>query len=203
MKRYLISTVAVLVVLAVVLAAFGQQEKPKQGDRQSGRQGRGGSMSGEERQKAIQAIEEQLAKLKKEAEMPRPQGNYQDLSEEERTKLRERMTKVFQERQKTIDAIVAQVAKLQGQRQPEAEGVKYFIVSTSDLKPIQESAAKEKAKETSKLLETLVARASGQRRFGGRPPGSTGQRPQGGQRGGQGGAQRGERGSSGRQGNQG
>ncbi len=152
MKRYLISTVAGLVVLAVVLAAFGQQERP--------RQGRGGFMGREDRLKAIKTIEDQLAKLKEETEIPRPEGGFRNLSEDQRAKFREQMMKVFQERQKALDTIVAQVARLQGRRPPEGETVKYLVVSTNALKPIQESAAKEKAKETAQLLEGLIARAS-------------------------------------------
>ena len=208
MKRYLISTVAVLVVLAVVWAAFGQQEGRGGRRRTEGREGRqglseeerarmrerfqnmseeerekfrarmrerggfgrGGFMSPEDQQKAIKAIEGQLAKLKA-AQITRPAGGFRDLSEDERAKLREKMTKVFRERQQALQTIIAQVARLQGRRQPTAEGVRYLIVSTNDLKPIQESAVKEKAKETAQLLERLIARAQGRRGPGGGPPG--------------------------------
>lgn len=172
MKKYLISTGAVLMVLVVVITAVGQPERA--------RQGRGGRMSREARLEAIKIIEAQLAKLKEEQDFPRPQGGYQDMSEEERTKFREQMMKVYQERQKVIDTIVAQVAGLQGRRPPEEEGAKFVIVNTADLKPIQESAVKEKATETAQLLERLMARASGQRRFGGGQRGQRGggERPQ-------------------------
>ncbi|MHC4558394.1 MAG: hypothetical protein ACYTFW_07845 [Planctomycetota bacterium] len=206
MKRYLIPTVAVLVVLAVVLAAFGQQgrrggqlseeerakmrerfqnmsEEEREKFRAEMRERyvrRGGFLNPEEQQKSIKAIEEQLAKLKA-AQAPRFEGGFQDLSEEERTKVREKMRKFSQDRQNALQAIIAQVARLQGRRQPQAEGARYMIVNTSDLKPIQDAAVKEKAKETSQLLERLIARGSG-RGFGGRRPG--GERPQGGQRGG-------------------
>ena len=175
MKRHLIAMVVVLVVLVVVIATAGQPERSGQG------RGRGGFMNREARLEAIKTIEAQLAKLKEEADIARPQGGFQDLSEEERTKLREQMAKVFQDRQKVIDTIVAQVAGLQGLRAPEAEGAKFVIVNTADLKPIQESAVKEKATETAQLLERLMARASGQRRFGGAGGGQRGQsgeRPQ-------------------------
>jgi len=170
MKRYLISTVAVLMVLAVVLAAFGQQER---------RSGRGSRMSQEERLKAIKAIEAQLAKLKKAPQMPRPAGGYADMSEEERTKFREQMTKVRQEQQKVFQTIIAQVARLQGRRQPAEEGARYIIVNVGDLKPIQAAAVKEKAKETAQLLERLISRGSGRRGPGSR---TGGQRGAGGQR---------------------
>ena len=209
MKKYLISTVAVLVVLAVVLVAFGQQERRGGGRATEGRQnlseeerakmrerfqnmseeerekfragmrerggsfsGRGGSMGAESQQKAIKAIEAQLEKLKA-AQTTRPTSGFQDLSEEERAKLRERMTKVFQDRQQALQIIIAQVAALQGRRGPAPEGAQYLIISTRDLKPIQDSATKEKAKETAKLLQELIARGSGRRGFGGRPTGGT------------------------------
>jgi len=165
MKRYLISTVAVLVVLAVVFTAFGQPE------RGSGRRSR---MSQEERLKAIKAIETQLAKLKEAPQMPRPTGGFADMSEEERTKFREQMMKVRQEQQKVFQTILAQVYRLQGRRPPEEEGVQYVIVNTTDIKSIQESATKEKATETGQLIERLIARASGRRGSGGRTGGQPG-----------------------------
>ena len=215
MKRYLIPTITVLLVLAVTLVAFGQQERRGGRRATEGRQnlseeerakmrerfqnmseeerakfreqmrsrggfGRGGFLGREDQQKAIKAIEAQLAKLKA-AQTTRPTGGYRDLSEDERAKLRERMTKVFQDRRQALQTIIAQVARLQGRRGPAPEGAQYLIISTSDLKPIQDSAVKEKAKETAQLLQRLIARGSGRRGFGGRP--GMGPRPQGGARG--------------------
>jgi len=214
MKRYLIPTIAVLLVLAVAWAAFGQQERRGARRATEGRQnlseeerakmrqrfqnmseaerekfraqmrergGRGVFMNPEDQQKAIKAIEGELAKLKA-AQFTRPEGGFQDLSEDERTKLRENMTKVRQERRQALQTIIAQVARLQGRRQPAAEGAQYIIVNVGDLKPIQAAAVKEKAKETAQLLERLITRGSGRRGPAGRQPG-VGQRPQGGQRG--------------------
>jgi hypothetical protein len=136
-------------------------------------------MGREDQEKAIKTIEAQLAKLKA-AQITRPQGGFQDLSDDERAKLRERMTKVFQDRRQALQTIIAQVARLQARRQPLAEGARYLIISTSDLKPIQDSAVKEKAKETAQLLQRLIAGGRGRRGPGGRP--GMGPRPQGGQR---------------------
>ncbi len=217
MKKYLIPTIAVLLVMAMTWAAFGQQERrggrrATQGRqnlseeqrakmreryqnmseeerakfraemRQRGGFGRGGFTSPEDQEKAIKTIEEQLVKLKA-AQITRPQGSFQDLSDDERAQLREKMMKTMQERQKALQTIIAQVARLQGRRQPAAGagGGQFLLINTSDLKPIQEAAVKEKAEETTRLLQRLIARGSG-RGFGGRGPGS-GQRPQGGQRG--------------------
>jgi len=169
MKRYAVSTVVVLVVLALVLVSFGQE----QGARQGG-QGRGGFMSSEERAKAIEAIEAQLAKLKAQATTTRPQGSLQDMSEEERAKFTEKMTAAREERNKALQIIMAQVAAIQGRREPAPEGAQYLIIATTDLKPIQDSAVKEKATETAKLLEGLATRGSGRGSGAGRRSGAGG-----------------------------
>ena len=199
MKRYLISIVVVLAVLVTAWAAFGQQqgrtrqrqqtegtrqrfqnmseeerEKFRAQMREKGGSRRGGFMNLEGQQEAIKVIEEQLAKLKAGMEGMRPEGgrSFQDLSEQERAKLREKLTKARQDRQKALQTITAQVARLQGRRQPAAQGGQYLIINIGDLKPIQNSAVKEKAKETAQLLERMIARARGQRGPGGGPPGT-------------------------------
>jgi hypothetical protein len=203
MKRYVIAIAIVLAVLAATWTAFGQDEAAAQRrerfenmrqrmenmseeEREKfraqmrerfGGSRRGGFMGPEEQEKAIKTIEQQLAKLKA-AQFTRPEGGFQDLSEDERAKFREKMGKVFQDRRQALDGIIAQVARLQGRRQPEAEGARYLIISTNDLKPIQAAATKEKAKETAGLLERLIARGSGRGGFRGRRPGSS--RPEGG-----------------------
>jgi len=185
MKRYLISIVAVLAVLAVVLVSFGQAQ-----DRDSQRQamrerfrnmseeeraafrermrerGFGRRMNRQEQEKTVKAIEEQVAKLKAAIQVERPQGGFQNLSEEERNKLRQS----FRDRRTAIQTIIEQVAALQGRTQPESEDARFMIINTADLKPIQEMAEKEKAKETSQLLARMATRGSS-RFFGGRRPG--------------------------------
>jgi hypothetical protein len=214
MKKYAIPVVVVLAVLAVTWSAFAQAQDRAGGQRGRGQnmseeerakmrerfqnmseeertkfraqmQQRGGGarrsrMSAEDQQKAIKAIESALAKVKAAAQIQRPQGGFQDMSEEERNKL---MT-AFRDRSTALNAIIAQVAALQGRRQQEGERARFIILSTNDLKPIQEAATKEKAEETGKLLQGLLSRGSG------RGPGGGG-RPQGGERGGrQGGGSR-------------
>lgn len=203
MKKYAIPAVVVLAVLAVTWSAFAQaqgrasqresmrerfqnmspEEQAKFRAQMSARSGgaRRSRISPEDQQKAIKVIEEQLVKVKAAAQIQMPQGGFRDLSEEERNKI---MT-AFRDRRTALQAIVAQVALLEGRRRPEGEGARFMIINTNDLKPIQEAATKEKAEETGKLLQGLIARGSG-RGFGGRP--GSGQRPQGGSR--QGGAPR-------------
>jgi len=151
---------------------MSEEEREKLRAQMSERFGsRGPRMGREEQLKAIKVIEQQAAKLKAgiEARGPSDRTSFRDLSEEERAKLRETFAKAREERQKAIRAILAQLAALQGQRQP-AEGEQYLIISTGQLKPISELAAKEKAKETAQRLERLIR--GGRRGFGGRPPGS-------------------------------
>ena len=160
MKKSIISIIAALTVGAVVFTAFGQTQQRRGGPR-------GPRMTQEQRLAAIKAIEAQLAKLKEAPQMPRPTGSFQDMSEDERAKFREQMLKVFQEQQAVFQTILGQVYQLQRRRAPEAgqEEVQYLIVSTADLKTLQESATKEQATETGQLIERMMARASG-RGFG-------------------------------------
>jgi len=187
MKKYAIPVVVLLAVLAVTWSAFGQaqdraamrerfqnmspeeQAKFREQMRARGGGARRSRMSPEDQQKAIKAIEEALVKVKAAAQIQRPQGGFQDMSEEDRNKL---MT-AFRDRSTALNAIVAQVALLQGRRPLEGEGARFMILSTNDLTPIQEAATKEKAEETGKLLQRLLSRGRG---FGGRPGGG---RPQG------------------------
>jgi len=161
MKRYTISTIVVLAILVVAWTAFGQEEESaeQRQQRMENMRQRFENMSEEEReefrarmrerfslspekqQKFIKVIEEQLPKLKAAL---RPEGG------------RENARKLAQERQKALETIILQVAKLRGWRQ--TEGERLFIVSNTNLKSIQEAATKEKAKETSELLERLIAR---------------------------------------------
>ena len=163
---------------------MSEEERAKLRERMGGRGGaRPTRMSREDQEKAIKVIEAQLAKLKAAAQIQMPESGSRDLSAEDRNKL---MT-AFRDRRTALQTIVTQVAALQGRRQAEAEGARFMIINTADLKPIQEAATKEKAEETGKLLQRLIGRGTG-RSVGGRRPGS-GQRPQEGAR--QGGERRG------------
>jgi peroxiredoxin len=178
-KKYLILTVIALVVLAASWAAFAQREgsegaRSRSPEERTRMRERWQNMSEEEREnfraqmlerwregqiKPIEAIEEQIAKLKAgiEATGPQARRQWQELSDEERTKLRERFAKAREDRQKAIKAIIAQIARLQGQRQPTAEGEEFILINTTQLKEIRELAVKEKAKETAQRLERLIA----------------------------------------------
>jgi hypothetical protein len=162
-------------------AKFREQMRARGGGTRSSGP-RGSRMNAENQQKAIKAIEAALVKVKAAAQIQRPQGGYQNMSEEDRNKL---MT-AFRDRTTALNAIVAQVALLQGRRPlrrplegEEGEGDRFMILSTSDLTPIQRAATKEKAEETGKLIQALIARGTG-RGFG--PGGGRRQDRGGGQR---------------------
>jgi len=145
MKRYLIATV---VVLAVAWVAFGQEQSER---------AQRWARYREAQTKAIAAIQEQAGKLKtafeESAKRMASFRNWQDLSEEERAKLREEWTKRREEWGKMLEEIEQQVAKLKGRRRLTAEHEE----SINELKKIQELAEKEDADETAKHVEELIA----------------------------------------------
>ncbi|HUU15909.1 MAG TPA: hypothetical protein VMW72_02070 [Sedimentisphaerales bacterium] len=201
MKRYLISIIAVLVILAVAWGAFAQDEDTPgqrvQRQRENMRQRMqnmseaerekfiaemrqrrerfqnmseeerekfraemqqrfGGRFGREEQLKAIEAVEEQVAKLKAAVQSTGTidRSKWRELSEEERTKLREEMAKAIRERQTAIRAIEEQLEKLSGPRRPQAEPQP----SIGELRAIHDLAVKEKATQTAGGLERLIAR---------------------------------------------
>ena len=148
MKRHLILIVSAIVVGGLAWVAFGQPEGST--GKRSSRRG----MSRERQQKAVAAIEEQLAKIKAGMESSaRSPGSWRDLPEEERTKLREQFRKARQEQQQLISVIEEEIAKLKGRRSLSEEHEK----SMSELKAIHELAVKEKATQTAAHIEKLVA----------------------------------------------
>jgi hypothetical protein len=165
MKRYLISSIVILTVLAMTWIAFGQP----QGDfRERMAQMR------EMQSKAIEAIQQQVAVLKKGMEQPAfDRSRFQEMSDEERQKFREERMKTFEARRTAINTIITQVATLQGQPQP-AEGERYILVNTADLKAAAELATKEKATETAERIKELLEPP---RRGFGRRRGQPGERP--------------------------
>ncbi len=144
-KNVVVLVIAAVVVLAVAWAAFGQAGGGAQ---------RFGQMR-EAQTKALAALQEQLGKLKAMMEQaPGMQGrNFQDMSEEERTKMREEMTKRREEQQKIMAAMQQQFDALKGGRQLATEHQQ----AMTPLKDLLASAKKENAKETAGMLEKLIA----------------------------------------------
>jgi len=109
--------------------------------------------------KAIKEIQNQLAKLKTTIEVTDPQAyrNYRNMSEEDRTKIREKMSKSRVDYNKTIAAIHQNLNKL-GVPRPPVPGP-----SIEELTKIREMAVKEKAKLTAKSLDALIAKQKSQK----------------------------------------
>jgi hypothetical protein len=145
-KNVVVLTIAVVLVLAVAWAAFGQA---------AGGGGQRGAAQREAQMKALAAIQEQVAKLK--TLMEAPQGmqgrSFQDMSEEERTKMRDEFTKRRDEQQKVFASIDQELARLKGGRQLMTEHQQ----AMTPLKELLASAKKENAKETAGMLEKLIA----------------------------------------------
>ena len=108
----------------------------------------------DEQIKSIKAIEEQVAKLKAAVEVAVPENRSQlrELSEEERTKLREKMMAAMRERQTAIRAIEQELTKLKGPGRPATESQ----ARLSELRAIHKLALKEKATQTADRLDKLI-----------------------------------------------
>ncbi|MHC4309656.1 MAG: hypothetical protein ACYS3N_09670 [Planctomycetota bacterium] len=206
MKKYLISLITVLSVLAITWGAFAQNEETpgqrvlqqqenmrqrflnmSEAEREKfraemqERRERYMNMSEEEREKlraemqqrfsgrislgreeqlkAIDTIEGQVAKLKAAIISigDDDRGRFRDLSQEERTKLREKMAKAARERLMAIRAIEQQIAKLKGPQrpqQPQAASQQHI----GEIKAIHGLAVKENAKQTADRLQRLITR---------------------------------------------
>jgi len=132
-------------------------------------------LSREDQLNAIVAMQGQLAKLKAaiaSSSAARP-TNYRDLSEEERTKLREQSTKARADRDASVVALRAELDKLSPPRATPEQ-----MEALRELRAISELATKEKATETTKRLAVLITKQAEQLsslRGGGRRPGTTGE----------------------------
>ncbi|MBN1507847.1 MAG: hypothetical protein JW955_13435 [Sedimentisphaerales bacterium] len=142
-KNVAVLVVAVVLVLAVTWAAFGQAG------------GQRGAQMREAQMKALATIQEQLDKTKALMEAPRRMEgrSFQDMSEEERTKMREEFTRRREEQQKIMATIDQQVNILKGGRQLMTEHQE----ALAPLKDLLASAQKEDAKETAAKIEKLIA----------------------------------------------
>lgn len=161
MKRYLILAVGVVVGLAIVMACYAATESSGAG-RPERRpttatprgQGRSRGMSRERQIEAVSAIEQQLGKIKQQLESPsRDRQRWQEMSEEERTKLREQYRKVREQRQQSIGLIEEQLGKLKGRRRIQ----ELHDNGIAKLKTIHALAVKEKATETAAAIEKMIA----------------------------------------------
>jgi hypothetical protein len=177
MKRYAILIGIVLAFLLVGWAAFGQeQEKPRQSaaTRQTIqnmtveqkrlyqaqlRQKRGSSNIRKDQPdqlKAIEAIQEQLVKYKTALQNVNREAllNYEKLSEEEKTKLIQNMTKAAYARQGALTTIEEKLPVIRGPRTQNTEP----LIPIHELKSIHQIAIQEKATRTAQRLDRMITR---------------------------------------------
>jgi len=149
MRRH--SILAIGILLTAVLAWTAMAQPPA-----GGGPGGGFGRMREAQQNALTALQEQVTKLKAMFEQP-PQGmqgrNFQDMTDEERTKMREEMTKRREEQRTVMAAIQQQVDTLKGGRQLIVEHQE----SLAPLKDLLASAQGEKATATAAKIEKLIA----------------------------------------------
>ncbi len=148
MKKRSILTIGVLLAMTVAWTALAQP--PAAG-------GRGGfGRMREAQQNALTALQEQVAKFKAMMEQP-PQAmqgrNFQDMTDEERTKMREEFTRRREEQQAIMAAMQKQIDTLKGGRQLIVEHQE----SLAPLKELLTSAQSEKATATAAKIEKLIA----------------------------------------------
>jgi hypothetical protein len=150
MKKQIILILGVLLVLSVAWAAFAQ---PQGGGGPGG--GRGFGRMREAQTQALAALQEQIGKLKALMEQaPGARGtSFQDMTDEERTKMMEEMTKRREEQQNIMASMQTEMDKLKGvmvlmREQNEA---------MQPLKDVLASAEKENATATAGKLKELIA----------------------------------------------
>ncbi len=151
MKRSTTIAVGILLTMTVAWAAFGQAGGGGGERKGGGGRGRGGfGMMGPAQQKAVADLQAQVAKLKPliDESAKAMEGGFQNMSEEDRAKMKERNTEIqtlVTAIQKDVDSLrFFQVAREYGQQQ-------------AALKEALASAQKEKATETAKMLEQMMA----------------------------------------------
>ncbi len=152
MKKHLIFVLAIVTILVVALAAVAQEREGAERFRQRR----------EAQMKALDAIQRNTAKLKTAMEesgramQNRP--NYQDLSEDERAKLREEFMKRREEQQRLVAEMEQELMRLKGASQLWRE----YDQSMEPLKEILASAQDEKAQKTAARIEQMMARCQKQ-----------------------------------------
>jgi hypothetical protein len=161
MKKCMIAGLAAAMVLTMAWTAFGQPQGGGAGQGPGGGRGMGGGRGGfgmnrDAQLKAIATLQEQAGKLKALIEsMPTlPAGtSFQDMTDEQRTKMRDAGQKIREEQPPIVAAIQQQLDQIKGVRTLITENQQ----ATTELKSLQELATKEKATETAKKIGEMIA----------------------------------------------
>ncbi len=146
MKRFPIVATAVVLVLLAGLVVAQQQEQMRQRFQQQR----------EVQQKALTTLQEDTGKLKammdQSVSAMQNRQDFQNMSEEERTKMREEFTKRREDQQKLLQSIEQQVMILKGGRQMAMEHQE----AMKELNEIKDLAGEEKAAKTADRLGQYI-----------------------------------------------
>jgi TolA-binding protein len=148
MKKSLILFVGALAILAVTYMALAQE---------SGDRAQRWARMREAQLKAIETIQQQAEKLKtgmEEAEKAREsRGSFQEISEDERTKMREQFRQRREEQETAIQAIEEALVSLKGPRRLREE----HDQSLNQLRELRTIAAQENAEKTIKAIDDIIS----------------------------------------------
>ncbi|MBN1359505.1 MAG: hypothetical protein JW993_02885 [Sedimentisphaerales bacterium] len=155
MKKHLIIALAVATVFAMGLVAFAQ---PGGGGGFGGQRGNFQARR-EAQMKAVEALEQAVAKLKEgmtamgqRGAGGGQRGNFQEMTEEQRTQLMEQMRTRRQEQQDAITTIETQVVMLKGRRQLQTEHEE----ALAQLQAIEAQAKRENATQTAAMIAKMT-----------------------------------------------
>jgi hypothetical protein len=146
MKKQIVLVLAIATILVVALAAVAQQGQGMQRFQQRR----------EAQMKAIDTLQQDTAKLKTamdEAAKAMQGRDFQNMSEDERTKMREESTKRREEQTKLMAEMTQALAQLKGAGAMWQE----YDESVAPLKDLLASAQNEKATATAAKIEQILA----------------------------------------------
>jgi len=147
MKRHHIVVLVVVTVLALAFVAVAQQGQGMERFRQRR----------EAQMQALETIQQNAAKLKtgmeESAQGMRGGQNFQDLSEDERAKLREEFMQRRRQQQELIAQMEQEMMKLKGSSDLWRE----YDESMEPLKQLLTAAQNEKAQKTASMVEQMIA----------------------------------------------
>jgi septal ring factor EnvC (AmiA/AmiB activator) len=152
----LIPILAATLIAGVVIAQTqpGRPDQSRQ-SRQSGpamEAGRGNMQQMREMQmKALTALQQDMTKLRASLDAAMP-SNMQNMSEDERNRMREKMTQSRDEQQKIIADMEAQMTLLKGRGQMQTE----HDQAIAQLQAIQNQAKQENATKTSDMIAKMI-----------------------------------------------
>jgi len=169
-QRFFIGVAAGFVLLTTVVLGQEQGRQPATGTAPEGKSRAGRpapesreraglvrqSASPEEQLKAVDVIAEQIGKLKAAIQITVGQNlqKLQEMTAEERAKIRQTVAKAYDERRKALDVVEQQLSKLRVPRPPARPVL--AAEDRAELNEILELAKKEKAEQTALRLQKLL-----------------------------------------------